>query len=334
MRECPACGRAYPEVVGAEEQRCPFCGHETRDAPAPATATRVHREPLADPVGALAHAARFASRHYPRLLLIWLPVLAVDVGLGLAITAYQEKLGLLDTADLSTGDALALLGLAAPLYLLDFAVTFAAWGLVGAHLLDLSRGGGARRAGYRRRLPGALAMGGLLTVALMAGFVLAFVPFLVFLHLFLFAPVAYADGARVGEAFDRSRRFARERETYGFTALVVLLLAGVVAVSFVVGGWLPGWLAMAGITSPYAVAFFEPLPSWLLSPFVASLPASYWVLASQERAAVAPGAARTQPEAHTRSTKCPRCATLIPYEPTGAPVDVRCPKCGASGRVL
>lgn len=336
MRTCPNCGRDHPEVVGADEQRCPYCGHETRTPPPEDAAAEM---PFADPVGALSHAARFVSRHYPRLLLLWLPVLVADVLAALAVVAYQERSGLVDVADLSPSDALSLLGVALPLYFVDFAVTFAGWGLVAAHVLDPEGRAGGARASFRGRLPGALAMGALLTLALLAGFVMLVIPFLVFLHLFLFAPAAFAGGARVGEAFDRSRRFARERATYGFTALVVLVGALILGATYLLAGMLHEALDAAGVRSVYVQAVVEVLPAWLLSPLLPVLPASYWRLAAQAETASGamadPAGASVTPAAERlRTTKCPRCGTLIRYASTGQPVEVRCPSCGASGRVL
>lgn len=335
MRACPNCARAYPEVVGADEQRCPYCGHETRTPPADDAAAS--EAPFADPVGALVHASRFVARHYPRLLLLWLPVLVADVLAALALVAYQARTGLVDVADLSPDEALSLLGVALPLYFVDFAVTFAAWGLVAAHVLDPEGRAGGARAAFWKRVPGALAVGALMTLALLAGFVMLVIPFLVFLHLFLFAPAAHADGARVGEAFDHSRRFAKERATYGFTALVVLVGAILLGATYLLAGALHGALEGAGVGSPYVQAVFEVLPAWLLSPLLPVLPASYWrlaQLAETDASAQAGAPAATTAADRQRTTKCPRCGTLIQYAATGKPVEVKCPSCGASGRVL
>ena len=319
MRTCLRCGRVFPEVAGADVQKCPFCGHETLDAPP------TDEAPLspADPVGALTHAARVARRHYPRLLLLWLPVVVLDAAVALSVVAYQAATpGTEDLGNLTTDQALALLGVLAPLYLVDFAVTFAAWSWVARVVLG--------PAAPRASLAAALGVGALLTLALVAGLVLLVVPALILFHMFLFAPAALAAGRGVGGAFEESRRFSRERRTAGFTNLVVLLSVGILAAAYVLAGFLADGLSRAGISSPVVHALVEVVPGWLLWPLLPLLPASYWHLANQ---APAP-AAGPAPRPVRRTTKCPTCGTLVPYQPTGAPVDVTCPQCGTAGRVL
>lgn len=333
MRTCLRCGRAYPEVAGAEAQRCPFCGQEAVDLDLAPQAEEAPL-PLADPVGALAHAGRFVARSYPRLLALWLPVVVMDATVALAIVAYQAVRP--ETADLgalTVDQALSLLGVISPLYFLDFAVTFAAWSWVARAVMGPPSAARGSRQGAS--LGAAVAMGALLTLALVAGFLLALVPSLVLFHMFLFAPAALAAGSTVGGAFEESRRFARERRTAGFTALMVLLAGLLVGASFALGSLLQDVLVAGGVGSPVALALAEALPGWLLWPLLPVLPASYWLLAREagardaEAHAMAAGAATTR-----RSTKCPKCGALVPYDATGGPVDVTCPLCGTSGRVL
>lgn len=336
MRTCPKCARVYPEVAGADLQKCPFCGHETFD-PLPPAEARPAAQPIADPIGALAHAAAFARRRYPRLLAAWIPVVVLDLAVSLSLVAYQAATpGTEDLAHLTTDQALALLGVLAPLYFLDFIVTFAAWSWVAR--IVLRDGGASPQASASPRGPAiapALAVGALLSLALVAGLVLAIIPALILFHMFLFAPAALASGAGVGGSFDASRRFARERQTVGFTALMVLLAALFLAVAYGLGGLLRTGLAAADIGSPIVGAVADVLPGWLLWPLLPLLPASYWRLARASPQGVPAQAPHARPAPGTRRvTKCPTCGTLIPYQPTGAPVDVACPECGTAGRVV
>jgi hypothetical protein len=178
-------------------------------------------------------------------------------------------------------------------------------------------------------------VGALLSVALVAGVVLVLAPAFILFHMFLFAPAALAGGATVGGAFEESRRFARERQTAGFTALMVLLAALLLGATYALGLVLERALDAAGVGSPVVHALAEVVPGWLLWPLLPVLPASYWLLARTAEPRATPDRARTSTAAPgTRNTKCPKCATLIPYAPTGGPVDVTCPSCGTSGRVL
>ena len=331
MRTCPRCARIYPEVAGADAQKCPFCGHETLeplpvdDAPRPM--------PLADPVGALSYATRFTRRAYPRLLAVWLPVVVMDALVSLAVVAYQAATpGTEDLGRLTTDQALALLGVLAPLYFLDFVVTFAAWTWVARLVLRDAPGAPARQG---PTLTAALAMGALLSLALVAGLVLLVVPALVLFHMFLFAPAALAAGAGTGGSFDASRRFARERQTIGFTVLMVVLSVVLLALAYALSGLLHAGLAAANVDSPFVGALADVLPGWLLWPLLPVLPASYWLLARASAEGTPAEPTTTRPAAAApRATKCPTCGTLISYQPTGAPVDVTCPECGTSGRVL
>ena len=340
VRTCPECGRRFPEVAGAGSQECPFCGHETPDAPRPAEPAEApvppdaEARPIADPVGALAHAGGFVSRRYLRLLALWVPVLVMDVVVTLALVAYQAAHPETeDLARLSVDQGLALLGVVLPLLLLDLAVTFAAWAWVARLVLgEGGHAGGEARAPPRVPLGASLAVGGILTVALAGGLVLLLLPGLILFHMFLFAPAALAGGEGVGGAFDASRRFSKERQTAGFTALVVLAAALLYAASFAIASFLARAAGTLGLPSPYVLGVLEVLPSWFLSPLLPVLPASYWLLARRAEEAPARDARPSGPARAT--TKCPRCATLVPYTPTGAPVDVKCPRCGAAGRVL
>jgi len=320
MIECERCGRLYPEVVGAPSQVCPHCEHETG-----AAAPRREAEPRAipaDPVGAITLAARVGAREYPRLLLLWLPALLVELAAGAIILAYSDALGIPDDGTSTTGQDMQLLGVAMPLLLLFFSARLATWSFVAARVFAFAAPD-APRVAWRRLLPQALLGGFVLTLAYMAGALLLLIGWFVVLHWFAYVPAFVARGGRVTSAFDESRRFAREHATFGFTALLALVLIGVY------GGWYALSLALDGWLAELAPA----LVLWLTGPLVPLLAASYVALAStEEKEAPAPrsGAA----EVVRASTKCPQCATLIPYTPTGAPVDVVCPSCGRAGRVL
>lgn len=315
MRPCPSCGRAFPEVRGAEEQACPHCGHVFRDdAAPPAEAARV------DPVAALALAWQTLKRRYLFLLLAWAPLVVVDFATAWVVDATFPA----DAQALDVQSQLRLLGIALPPLLALGAFEMAGWGLVAATAF-----GDARAA--LRRVGALLALGLLLTLTFVAGGLLLIVPFFVFLHWFLYAPAALVEGRTVAQAFEASRSFARARRTYGFTALVVLAYAAYAAVAYALGSALAGAFASAGMPSAVAGALGGALAAWPLAPLVPLLPASYWRLASGT-AAPQPTAAAPAPTRAT--TTCPKCRTLIPFERTGQPVDVACPNCGNRGRVL
>ena len=341
MRVCPSCGREFPEVVGAPDQQCPFCGHVVETPPEAAPGAGTEAGVAADPAGALAHAARYAARHYPRLLLLWLPLVLVDAVLFASLKAYSVGAGLDAPGPRALEQDLALLGVGVPLYFAHVVLTFAGWTLVAAHLLDHASGGPRRGLVGRawRRLPAALALGLVLAFTFLAGAPLL-VPFLVLLHGFMFAPSALAEGQTVRGALDASRRFAREWSTPGFTALVVFVGAGAMLLAYGGGSMLEAALQGAGVP-PVAAAASPALLLWLVAPLLPLLPASLWHLAAEAGAAGAPSTAAAKAAAPARAaqrraktTKCPTCGTLIPYEPTGSPVQVRCPACGTSGRVL
>lgn len=320
MIECPRCGRLFPEVVGAPSQACPHCEHEFE---ASAALPRARSASPVDAFGALAQAAGLGVRDYPRLLLVFLPAFLVELVVGFAIEAYAAAAGLAeDVESLTTGQQMQLLGVALPLLILLYTVRLALWTFVAARVLDVSLGG-RRLAAWKGLLGPAILMGFVLTLAFLAGALLLVVGFLVFLHWFAYAPAQLAAGApTVGAAFDRSRRFAQEQRTYGFTALLVLVGLAVLVPYFMTDA-LGGTL---GIVVPALV-------NWIGGPLVPLLAASFVALAKQG----APAAQAFPPAgapARAASAKCPRCATLIPYEPAGAPVEVRCPSCGYRGKLL
>lgn len=321
--ECAHCGRLFPEVVGAPSQVCPHCGHEMDAAPSPAPEAAT-RPPHVDPVGAMELAAKIGRKRYGRLLLIWLPALLVEIGVGIAIDAYTNAAGIpADVASLSTGQQMQLLGVALPLTILLYSVRLATWTFTAACTLDAALGG-SRLSGWRALLGPALLAGLVLTLVYSAG-ILLIVGTLVFLHWFLYAPAQLAAGApTIGAAFDRSRRFARDHRTYGFTALIVLLGLVILVPYFVTDAY-GGWV---GIVVPALIA-------WIGGPIVPLLAASYVALSLQQTSAE--GAPTEEKLPTTRSTaKCPQCGTLIPYtaNPAGGPVEIVCPSCGQAGRVL
>lgn len=331
MLTCPRCGRDFPQVEGARTQVCPHCGHEG-DSPA---ATHAAPSVRADPAGATAHGFRFFRRHYGRLLLLWTPTVLVDILGTIALAAYAASAGIPeDPLQMTTSDRMRYLGVALPLFLAMYTVQLALWAHVGAFVLRESGAAPAEAPSPRRLLPASLALGLVLTLAYLAGFMLLIVPFLVFFHWFLYAPVALAEKPRrISQAFDASRAFARERRTLGFTALVLLVWLGAALASVALAALLLAAAEAAGVSAVLLLAAIGPLAAWPFMPLVAVLPASYWALAGRE-----PEAAPVRPDAPAaerfRTTKCPACGTLIPYTATGQPVDVACPVCGRAGRVL
>lgn len=312
MIACAACRRLFPEVAGAPSQQCPHCGHDQASTAEPVAAPAA---PAADPVAAVAAAWAHARRRYHVLLALWLPALVLEVAAAYLLAAYEQSAGLGASGRYTTGEAMQYLGLALPLYLGVYTVKLASWSVVAAEA------GGTLRATIGR-WPLLLVAGFVLVLTYLAGFALLLVGFLVFFHWFLFVPAALADGERsLAGAFERSRAFSREHRTAGFTALVLLLGVALVAVA----GVLTFAMGAVGLE-----ALAGPLASWLASPFLALLPAAYWRIGKTARAA-APAA--TAPSRAGR-TRCPRCATLVPYEPREGPVDVACPTCGYAGRVL
>lgn len=312
MIECAACRRLFPEVMGAPTQRCPHCQHEQASVAAE-TSSATAPVARADPVAALSGAWAHARRRYHVLLALWLPALAVDLAAVYVLAFYERSAGL-EGARLTTGQAMQYLGVALPLYLGVFTVKLASWSLVAAEPA------GALRATLRR-WPLLLLMGFMLLLTYLAGFALVLVGFLVFFHWFLYVPAIVADGeASPARAFERSRAFAREHKTAGFTALVLLLgllvlvLAGLLTLAL-------GGVGIAEVAGPVA--------SWLVSPFLALLPATYWRIAKDARPVAAPA-----PLERTGRTRCPKCATLIRHDARAGPIDVTCPSCGYSGRVL
>lgn len=320
MMECLHCGRLFPEVVGAPTQVCPHCSHEM-DTLAPARAPA--RAIPVDPVGAITLAARVARSQYHVFLLLFVPALLLEIGTGFAIERYVAATGIPDdTASLTTGDQMRLLGVALPLLILLYTVRLATWTFVAARVLDVAAGG-ARLARWRTLLAPALLAGFVLTLTFAAGAILLLVGFLVFLHWFVYAPAQLAAGANgVGLAFDRSRRFARDHRTAGFTALLVLVGLAVLVPYFMADA-LGGTLAIV----------VPALINWIGGPLVPLLAASYVALTlrGSRMPDEAPNAAAAPARA---TTKCPQCSALIPYTPTGSPVDVVCPSCGRAGKVL
>lgn len=331
MRTCPRCHRSFPGVENAPTQWCPHCGHEG-DAESSARPL-VSASPMrADPAAAAGHAFRFFGKHWGRLLALWFPAVLVDIAVALILRGYANAAGIPLDGGMSDGQRMGFLGVALPLYFASFTVKFALWSVIGAYVLD-DAWGGARMRALRARVPAALGLGAVLTLAYLAGFLLLIVPFLFVFHWFVFAPVAFGDGKRVSEAFESSRAFARERRTFGFTALVLFLALGVLVIGFVLGAMALRGLDAAGLRDGWWADAAGPVTGWFLAPLVALFPASYYALAQREPAPPVPSASAPAAE-RFRTTKCPQCATLIPYSATGEPVDVACPVCGRTGRVL
>jgi hypothetical protein len=297
-----------------------------------------------DPVSALAAGWRAFTRRYPAMLAAWAPVVAVQVAAGLLLVAYASAIGFplaefdagASTADV--GRMMQFLGLGLPLLFASSVATLAGWGLV-ARIVQRDVDPEAARAPVPWGM--LLGLGAALALVYAAGILLLLVGFLVFLHWFLYAPAALVDRRRgVGDALEESRRFAKARRTYGFTALVALLYVGIFVVAALLNALLLAGADAAGAPRELAETVTSPLSTWLLAPLLPALPAAYWALAQrapgageaepapEDAGAAAPGAARF------RTTKCPQCGTLVPYTATGQPVDVTCPVCGRAGRVL
>lgn len=335
MRTCPQCRREFPAVEGAPTQQCPHCGHESGDAPR-ATAAPART----DPAGAASEGFRLFRKHYGAILLVWLPAAIAEIVGGLALLAYERQTNLPSTLEalsaLPLGDQLRLLGVVLPVVLVTYGVQMAMWTRVAA-IVHRAIEPDAPALPKGRRSAAVFGLGMTLAFVHAAGLVFLIVPFLIFFHWFLFAPAALAGGASgIGAALEESRRMAKERKTYGFTALVLLtlvsatLLAGMLAASGI------GMLRFLGVRSAEVDTLVAAGANWLLLPVVATLPAAFYFLA---RKAPAPGAPeKVDPGAPAsqrfRTTKCPGCGTLVPYTATGQPVDVTCPVCGRSGKVL
>ena len=320
--ECEGCGRLFPEVVGAPTQVCPHC---EREMATPTLAPSSARGPIpVDPVGAITLAAQTSSREYPRLLLIWLPALLFELAAGVAILAYESALGLPTDGSATTGETMQLLGVATPLLFLFFTIRLATWSFVSKRVLEVVLG----RSGplsWAKLLGPALVSGFVLTLAYMAGALMLLLGYFIVLHWFAFVPTFVARGARLSTAFDESRRFAREHSTFGFTALVAMLLVGIYV----------GWYSFSVVLDGWMAEVLPALLLWMTGPLVPLLAASYVALALKGSAAPEKPAATVTSIVRT-TTKCPHCATLIPYTPklTGGATDVVCPSCGRAGRVL
>lgn len=316
MITCERCGRLHPEVVGAPSQVCPHCGAESATPQRAVEDTRA-----ADPVGAATHAARFLKQRYLQLLLLGLPVPIVQLVASYATQLYVDAKGL-DAPVLTTGQQMQFLGVALPLSILVGAAWFAYWCVPAALLLR----GEARS--LLARWPQLLAVGFVLTLLYAAGLLLLIVPFFVFAHWFLHVPAALADReTTIAGAFEASRRFARERRTHGFTALVVMIWTATAILVFALDAMLSTRLGALGPA-------VWPLATWLLLPVVPAFPAAFWALAAR---APVPEATPSAAVAAARegSTTCPHCGEIIRYaKGNGGPVDVVCPACGRGGRVL
>ncbi len=335
---CPDCGRDVPEVLGADAQECPHCGAEVLAlGPAP----RAEGAGLVDAAGAAAEAFRFARRHYGGVLLLWVPALVVDVAAALGVGYYEASHPIPAAGDPGAqAAALSYLGVALPSFLLLVALNLALFAPTGGYVLDRTGvtppGKSALAAAARAPLL-LLALGLVLTLVYLGGALLALVGLLVFYHWFQFAPVALAHRRKgLGDAFEASRRFARERRVFGFTALSFFALLAAFLAQVLLSAGADALLRLLHAQNLWTEAVAGWAPAWLVTPFLAILPAAYWSLAERAPAQAATPAAAPEaaPSGGFRTTKCPQCGTLVPYVATGAPVDVECPVCGRKGRVL
>lgn len=315
-------------------------------------------EPV-DPTSAAKTGFSAYSKRFPAMLGAWGIAAVVSLVGALLLRAYMAGQGI-DAAFLESWNAgdplpltfeqqMAVLGVGLPLFFASAVASLVAWGLVARVV--------SRHVAPEKELPpvpwGPLVLLGSALVLLYAvGMLLFVVPFLVFFHWFLFAPAVLATrGGSVGEAFEASRRFAKERRTMGFTALVLFVWLGLVIMGGIASLAFGGILGALGVPPSWAADIASPLGSWLFMPLMAAMPAAFWIL-GQRRGAASPGAAPAYGEARAtpvevtpeqaarsaterfRTTKCPQCGTLVPYTATGQPVDVTCPVCNRSGRVL
>lgn len=331
MRTCTKCGAEYPEVAGVDTQQCPHCGLET-----PTRARPALQAARADPAGAAALGLHLSRRHYGALLLLWIPALLVDVAGSLALVAYQAAADIPENLyALSIGEQMRFLGVALPVFVVIIGAKLAAMAVSSALVADAlaPEGGNRSLLSMRGRSGGAMALGVALALAYLAGLVLLIVPFVIFFHWWLFAPAAYVERKGIGAALDASRRFARERKTFGFTALLLIVLAGLYIASSLASVVVLVSFEAAGVSSGYVNALVATLTTWLASPFFATLPAAYYFAAAKapQQSPIDPSA---PPADRFRTTKCPGCGTLVPYTATGQPVDVVCPVCGRAGKVL
>lgn len=324
-----------PEVLGADTQECPHCGAEV------ASSTSAVPEPrtMVDAAAGAAAALRVARTSYLAALLLWIPALVVDVAASLGISYYQSSHGIPpDVAAIDDAQRLELLGVGVPLLALTFLLKLALFAPTAGLVLDrmgVTREGSALASAARRVLA-ILALGAILLLLYVVGTLLALVGLIVLYHWFQFAPAAFADRrGGVTDALGASRRFAQERRAYGFTALSFFALFAAIVLDLVLnaGG---NMLMRALLPQDWSDAIVGSVALWLVTPFLAILPAAYWGLATRAPAPpAAPDAEAPAPAPRAlATTKCPQCATLIPYTPTGAPVDVTCPVCGRKGKVL
>jgi DNA-directed RNA polymerase subunit RPC12/RpoP len=333
MMTCRQCGRAFPEVIGEDVQECPHCGEEMLSA---RLGPEDPRRPAVDAAGAAAAGFRFARRHYGGALLLWVPALVVDVGADLALAYYTSSHAIPeDPALLTTAQQLELLGVAIPVLLATLVLRLGLFGLTAAFVLDRMRGAGTSLRDAARAPLRLLALGFTLMLTYVVGLLLVLVPFLVAFHWFQFAPAALADRRRgLADALNESRRFAREHRTFGFTALVLFVALGALLVDLALSRGIAAGFAAAGAQNDITAAFASAIPLWLVSPILAILPAAYWVRGTAAPIDPAPAPETSAAAARFRTTKCPQCGTLVPYESTGAPVDVACPSCGRVGRAI
>lgn len=297
------------------------------------------RQASLDATAAAAEAFRFASRRYGGALLLWVPALVVDVAAALGISYYESSHGFpADIGQFTQAQQLAWLGVAAPLLFLTLALKLALFAPVGGYVLDRSGAtppGRSALAAMARAPLLLLALGLVLGLLYTAGVLLLLVGLLVFYHWFQFAPVALADRQKgLGDAFEASRRFARERRVFGFTALSFFVLLAVFLAQTLLSLLAGAATGALGLHSAWVDALVSWVPVWLLTPFLAILPAAYWSLARRTPPPAPPSGPQPTAPPTFRTTRCPQCGTLIPYRATGEPVDVECPVCGRKGRVL
>lgn len=300
---------------------------------------------------------RAAARRYGAMLVFWLPVALLELLIVLLQTTLPTP---------PPGDAAALVryaGVLAPLalaYELVYLVFAGASSALVVHeragvkeAFGLLRLRGARLAGSAAlalvvatafALP-AFVVGALLASALAAGVDIALitalfilVPLAVWLvnRMLFLLPATALDGLSPTEALRTSRDLTRRERTLGFALLVVLVWGSLALLSRAAAALALGALSSVtgAASSEVAVDLLAEPVHWLTMPFVPAMAASYYAMLT--RPAAGPAITERQAPAKRetfRMTRCPSCATVIPYEATGSETRVSCPTCGRTGVV-
>ncbi|HVL47357.1 MAG TPA: hypothetical protein VM889_02240 [Candidatus Thermoplasmatota archaeon] len=366
MLDCPRCGGRVPEVHGAATQVCPACGHES-STPASPPEAEFHAENAVDPWTAVKAGLGAAARHYPKYLLFWLPMALLGTVVVLASATVPAPSPPAEGEAPDTAALVRYAGVLVPLALVEelmFIAFFGASAVLTARALEDGREVRTSEAFETlvKRLPRLLLLGllvvafvigaaipSLLVAALVAnalggGPEIAFLVALlvlgpVYLWLasrLLFAPAAAALSSRSAVASLRhGRDLAVAARTIGFALLVVLAWVALFFAARAVSGFALETMRFATGFAPTPEAVdVAALPfQWLAAPFVPAMVTAYYVLLVRPPPAPAGAASPVPRAARFRMTRCPACATVIPYETTESDTRVVCPSCGKAGVV-